>query len=342
MTVDQIPLEGTETVPEPLTPHDCELQDFKFMPLDVARLRSSEQNSDVTPEANWAALLLWAAAWHEVPAGSIPDNDGWIAKACGYVSRGTVDPQWDTVRAGALRKFVRCTDGRLYHPVVAEKAREAWAAKLEQRWRTECGRIKKHNDRHELKGADAVPKPTFEVWIEAGRPTGHPLPIPGDKARQTPPSPKGQGQTVPRETPSKRQGEGQGQGDPNRTPPGSGAAAPRGTRKPPQSFEVTAAMVEWAGQNASLLSPASLRRETDKFRDHTFKFAIVDWPGAWRNWMRRAHDDLAPKASAATETPYQRSKREAVEAATGGLASRKPPTSEAPHGLQAIATPALG
>jgi hypothetical protein len=325
-------------LPEPLTPADCELQDFKFMPLDVARLRSSEQNSDVTPEANWAALLLWAASWHEVPCASIPDNDGWIAKACGYVSRGTTDPQWETVRAGALRKFVKCSDGRLYHPVVAEKAREAWAAKLEQRWRTECGRIKKHNDRHELKGLNAVPKPSYDEWLAAGRPTGQPLPVPGDKK----PSSKRVPRDVPRETGSKGQGEGQGQGL-IENPSGSVAAAPRATRKPPESFTVTAAMVAWAAEHCPSMDAKVLQRETDKFRDHTFRFAITDWPGAWRNWIRRANEDIEKRTgSTTTETAYQRSKRIAAEQATGGLASRKTTTSEAPHGLQAPAPIAIG
>jgi hypothetical protein len=35
-----------------------------------------------------------------------------------------------------------------------------------------------------------------------------------------------------------------------------------------------------------------LDTETAKLRDHTFKHTISDWPGAWRNWMRRAQQDL--------------------------------------------------
>jgi hypothetical protein len=35
---------------------------------------------------------------------------------------------------------VKCSDGRLYHPVVAEKAKEAWSAKLAQRARTDAAR----------------------------------------------------------------------------------------------------------------------------------------------------------------------------------------------------------
>lgn len=185
-----------------MTPADCDLTDFPFMPLDVARLRDSELASNETPEACWAAVLLWSASWHQVPAASMPNDDKWIAKTAGYALRGKIDKAWSSVRPGAMRGWVICTDGRFYHPVVAEKAREAWLAKLKQRWGTECARIKKHNDRHE--GAN-VPKPNFEDWLAAGCPTGQPLPVPGDK------SPQAKG--LPGETASKRQGEGQGQGE---------------------------------------------------------------------------------------------------------------------------------
>lgn len=197
----------------PLTPADCDLQDFPFMPLDVARLRDSDLAADESPEACWAAVLLWSASWHQVPAASIPDNDNWIAKQAGYAQRGKIAREWASVRAGALRGWVRCTDGRLYHPVVAEKARDAWQAKLEQRWRTECARIKKHNDRHE--GAN-VPRPTFEEWIAAGCPQGQPLFVPRDTKQKT--EDKGG------DTTSKRQGEGQG--DLNSVPNGTGGKPP--------------------------------------------------------------------------------------------------------------------
>ena len=133
-------------LPSPLVAQEVDLRDFAFMPLDVLRLRDSDLASDESPEACWAAVLLWCASWHQIPASSIPDNDAWIAKHAGYSSRGRIDPAWKKVRAGALRGWVLCVDGRLYHPVVAEKAKEAWKSKLEQRWRTECARIKKLND----------------------------------------------------------------------------------------------------------------------------------------------------------------------------------------------------
>lgn len=202
-------------LPHPLVPPGCDLTDFRFMPLDVARLRDSDLAAEETPEACWAAVQLWAASWHQVPAASIPNDDRWIAKAAGYAHRGRIDPAWAKVRAGALRGFVQCTDGRLYHPVVAEKAREAWAAKQDQRWRSECARIKKHNERHP--GAN-VPRPTFEEWVSLGCPQGQRLFVPRDTS-QCP-------ESVTGETPSKGQGEGQGQGQINTNPSGEGGKPP--------------------------------------------------------------------------------------------------------------------
>jgi hypothetical protein len=48
---------------------------------------------------------------------------------------------WKKVRAGALRGWVKCSDGRLYHPVVAEGIRTALDAKAAQREKTLKARI---------------------------------------------------------------------------------------------------------------------------------------------------------------------------------------------------------
>jgi hypothetical protein len=151
----------TAALPAPLTATDCDLRDFPFMPLDVQRLRDSDLAALETPEACWAAVQLWGASWHQVPAASLPNDDRVLAALAGY---GRVVREWMKVRAGALRGFVLCSDGRFYHPVVAEKAIESHRRKLEQRWRTECGRIKKHNQRT---GA-SVAAPELEAFIAGG------------------------------------------------------------------------------------------------------------------------------------------------------------------------------
>jgi len=190
----------SDSRPAPLVPAEVDLRDFAFMPLDVQRLRDSDLASDETPEACWAAVLLWCASWHQVPTGSIPDSDEWQAKHAGYKAQGRIAPAWRKVKTGALRGWVACTDGRLYHPVIAEKAVDAWRSKLRQRWQTECSRIKKHNQRHGM----SLPIPEFEAWMSSGCPQGQALPVPEDTPPESPGSPG--------KNDSKGQGEGQGQG----------------------------------------------------------------------------------------------------------------------------------
>lgn len=115
--------------PDPFTPPDCDLRDFLYMPLDVVRLRDSEAAIVLPADEFRAALLLWCAAWHQVPAASLPANDRLLANLAGY---GRDLESWLAVKEGALRGFIECSDGRLYHPVVAEKARESWHKKWER------------------------------------------------------------------------------------------------------------------------------------------------------------------------------------------------------------------
>jgi hypothetical protein len=187
------------TLPPPLVPDEVDLRDFAFMPLDVQRLRDSDLASDETPEACWAAVLLWCASWHQTPAGSIPDSDEWQAKHAGYKAHGRIAPGWKRIRKGALRGWVACSDGRLYHPVVAEKANEAWRQKLAQRWRSECARIKKHNQRHQA----SLPLPEFEEWIASGCPQGQALVVHRDTGGESPGTLPRCPDSVSGETPSK-------------------------------------------------------------------------------------------------------------------------------------------
>jgi hypothetical protein len=108
-------------LPEPLVPAEVDLRDFAFMPLDVRRLFTSETWLLGSFEERCAALTLWGESWHQVPAASMPDNDRILA----HLSQ--THGRWAKVKEHALRGWVKCSDGRWYHPVVAEKALEAWA-----------------------------------------------------------------------------------------------------------------------------------------------------------------------------------------------------------------------
>lgn len=116
-----------------LVASNVDLRDFVYMPLDVVRLRDSDLAAIATGDAFRAAVMLWCAAWHQVPAASLPTDDRMLARYAGY---GRDVAAWSEVKDDALRGFVLCDDGRLYHPVIAEKAVEAWNAKEAQRART--------------------------------------------------------------------------------------------------------------------------------------------------------------------------------------------------------------
>lgn len=181
-------------LPPPLVPAEVDLRDYPAMMLDVARLRDSELATHPDGELFRANVLSWCVAWHQLPAASLPDDDATLARLLGY---GRDLRTWRKVRAaGGLRGWVKCSDGRLYHPVVAEKALDAWKSKLLQRWRTECARIKKHAQRHKI----SLDVPEFEEWMSQGCPQGHPLPVPETPGK----CPQGQAGPVPRENGSNR------------------------------------------------------------------------------------------------------------------------------------------
>ena len=190
---------------EPLTPQDCDLRDFAFMPLDVVRLRDSDLAATETPEACWAAVLLWCASWHQIPAASLPDDDRVLANLAGF---GRVVKEWKRVKLGALRGWILCNDGRLYHPVIAEKALDAWSGKQGRKWRTECARIKKHAQRYEI---PYLP-PEFNQWIADGCPQGQPLHVPEMSLGTTTTCPEGQPLHVPEMSLGKSTPKGKGKG----------------------------------------------------------------------------------------------------------------------------------
>jgi Protein of unknown function (DUF1376) len=151
-------------VTEPLTPPDCDLRGLGFMPLDVGRLRDSDLALVSSGEEFKAAVLLWCASWHQVPAASLPDDDRALCRLAG------VEPKvWQRVRDGALRGWIQCDDGRLYHPVVAEKALDACQRRQVHRRRRDVDRQRLQNWREKKRSAgdvEAAPETLAETQDE--------------------------------------------------------------------------------------------------------------------------------------------------------------------------------
>src|SRR3954454_9291162 len=93
-----------------------------YMPLYCRSVINSEALASMSPAARWAALRLWMEAWtSEHTTGSLPNNDRILAQLAGY---GGDMRGWQRVKQHALHKFVPCSDGRLYHPVLAKAVKE--------------------------------------------------------------------------------------------------------------------------------------------------------------------------------------------------------------------------
>lgn len=112
---------------EPLVPPEVDLRGLPWMRLDTSRLLDSDLFALSTGDEFKAAVALWCKSWTQEPAGSLPTDDRILAHLSGS---GT---KWKRVREMALRGWVECSDGRLYHPVVAEQALAAWEERVAYR-----------------------------------------------------------------------------------------------------------------------------------------------------------------------------------------------------------------
>lgn len=209
------------SLPAPLVPREVNLQDFQYMELDVRRLRDSRFGAEVSGDAFRAGVMLWCASWHQVPAGSVPDDDVELANLAGY---GRFVKEWKKERTQALQGFVKCNDGRLYHTVVCEKVNAAWRGRLEHFYERAKDRLRKANKARKDEDPPRPPLPelTFEQWNDRRLAGGIPMEkaeafdgIPPKPPAEDPPiSPEFQRKTLLEgEGEGKGEGEGEGKGE---------------------------------------------------------------------------------------------------------------------------------
>lgn len=127
-------------LPAPLTPPDCDLRGYDFMPFYGMRyFRSSSymQAAAKNPRAGMAAMKLWWEAWSQVPCGSLPDDDIELGMLADF---GTDQKGWAKAKEIALRGFVKCSDGRLYHKELCEIALDKFDLRLKSDEKREADR----------------------------------------------------------------------------------------------------------------------------------------------------------------------------------------------------------
>lgn len=151
------------TAPDPFVPPDVDLRNYSWMPLHGDTLLDSDTWLECEAEEKVAALTLWWKAWHQLPAGSLPNNDKLLSAFAGY---GVAVKQWISVKPNAMRNWVLCSDGRYYHRFLAKRVAESWLQKLSGLWLKECERLRKENKKRAANQETPLPipaKPSMET-----------------------------------------------------------------------------------------------------------------------------------------------------------------------------------
>jgi hypothetical protein len=255
-------------LPEPPVPADCDLRTFRYMPFDVARFRDSRFSAVIDPGAGFFAIQLWAAAWHQVPAGSLPNEDAMLRMLSGC---GRDQLLWDSVKEGALYGFAPHADGRLYHPAITEFVIEAY------------GKLLKNTENGKKGGRPS--KPTANPTQTDGKPNANPTQTDG-KPNANP--------TLTQHEPSEVKGsevkgsEGNGERGVSAKPQPHQPKAtclPTDWKLPAEWMQWTLTeKPEWADTHANMTAMVF----ADYWHSKAGKDARkADWFATWRNWVRR-------------------------------------------------------
>ena len=122
------------TLPAPPVPPDADLYAVQGMSVDVLRLRDSDLSVVSDAEVFRCAVLSWCVAWHQKPAGSLPDNDRRLAYLLGYGQDVLSFKRFR--RKHGLHGWAKHSDGRLYHPELAATVNKELARRAKRKERT--------------------------------------------------------------------------------------------------------------------------------------------------------------------------------------------------------------
>lgn len=130
-------------LPEPLVPEECDLRGYEHMKLFGHKLFKSTLYTKGlrNHRALIAAIkLMWEAWQSQVPAGSLPDDDDELALLADF---GIDVEGWQAAKELALHGWIKCSDGRLYHPLLAEDAIHSYEGRRRDRERKRAQRAAK-------------------------------------------------------------------------------------------------------------------------------------------------------------------------------------------------------
>lgn len=160
-------------LPAPLVPPEVDLSGYTYTPIVRALLFGSRFHARTTDSEWRAGVTLWLKSWEQLPTGSLPDDD---IELCRLAELARDMKAWAKVKEMALFKWVKCSDGRLYHPIVAKGVLEAWAAHRKASKKGKAGAAKRWGGGPEGGGGGDGP----------GNGTGMPVPSGNDGTGNSP------------------------------------------------------------------------------------------------------------------------------------------------------------
>jgi len=262
------------------------VQCLPYMPLQIDRLRRSKAwlRCKRNPEIAFYMVNLWMRAWHEVPAGSIEDDDDVLADAA------MCSPEkWEELKNEILQGWER-RDGRVWHSTVTEIATESETKLRRNKRRTEAARETLEQKRHSsvTESPDVADHPsTVAVTDTVTDTSGAPLP---ERASVTESVTETVAAPTASVTDTVTEHEGKGREGNRREEKEANASRARGTRLP-ADFSLPDGWRQYAASKG--LPENRINHEAEQFRNHwlaegTAKAVKRDWAAAWRTWVGNA------------------------------------------------------
>ncbi|CAK0751910.1 hypothetical protein CCP2SC5_1830002 [Azospirillaceae bacterium] len=316
-------------LPEPLVPAGLDLRRLWWMKLDIGALQNSDFNQLTYDDSAWrAAVTLWMRAWHQPPAGSLPNSDRAL---CAFAGLGRDLRTWRKIKVLALYGFKLCADGRLYHGFLCEQALEAAEEMRSKQERRDRERERKASGRScgiptDADGLSAgipvdadglsvgIPQENRTQYSTEQDNTGQDETIrfgrasapPSSQAVSVPPVSNGTQDRpraeihdpstgIPADNPPASAGIPTDKPSANPSPPPKKPrAAAQGTRLP-EDWTAPEDWLEWAAREEGMPIRAAIRQAqifADYWRGRPGEGGRkVDWFATWKNWIRRSIDN---------------------------------------------------
>lgn len=268
----------TNQLPEPLTPADCDLRAMPWFPLRHKDLLESDWWKGASDVARSRSVNLWAKAYQKVPAASLKASEIDLAEDAGF---GRDMDAWARHRDEIMAPWVLCSDGRYYHPTLADVALETWAK----------GEAKRKFDR-ERKARQRSKGGTLDVSQaeHPQGPTATPAEVPPENAH-----------TIQNRTGEDKNSEIQPPNDSGKVKSVAASKPPKvpKEKKPPADKRGSRIRFGWTADETDRAHALTKGNYTDgqlieledAFFDHWkakpgSSGVMLDWRATWRTWVR--------------------------------------------------------